>query len=85
MSEFMFTIKCFLASVVLILAFQVKISERTIENHIVVYARNSPISDWVHSAAAGGVRLIHEGQKLIQKQTKNLFGNEEQESMRAYR
>ncbi len=58
MSELFYSFKCLFFTVVLVIAMQLKIDGRTIENVSYEWMRYSKVSIYIQSVAAGGVLAI---------------------------
>lgn len=58
MEEFKFVMKCFVFTVVLVVLMQVRVGGHSIEAYTFHWLRKSAVSQYVQSAAAGGVMAL---------------------------
>jgi hypothetical protein len=58
MSEFMFVVKCFVFTAILVVMMQLRVGGSTIEAHSFHWLRRSSVSQYIQSVAAGGAMAI---------------------------
>lgn len=58
MGSLLFTAKCFVLSCLLILTFQMKIGEQTLEDKVYSYVKSGRVSIWLHQVSDGAKLLV---------------------------
>ncbi len=72
MIDFMFFVKTFLLTLVVVLAMQVRIGERSVEQHAVSFVQSSAVTMPLNQAAGGAAKLVKD---LTQKISNSIHKN----------
>lgn len=65
MGDFLFVVKCLIATVVLVVILQIRVGGRTMESHTVQWIHRSAIAKTLDDVAEGAVKVGHEARVAI--------------------
>lgn len=69
MSDFIFVVRCFIFTLLIVIMMQFKVSGISIESRVDRFLRNSEITAYLQDVSAGGIQLAQDGYYFA----KNLF------------
>ena len=75
MSEFIFVLKTFVATLVIIFCMQMKIGGVTLENRFHHWVRTSSISHSIQTSASGAALALDQGFSIVKTKAKGLWRN----------